>query len=118
MGRHIQYADLSVEEFRKRARLHVKARERRPQLTQLRQAAAPRPPKSRAEAYLVRFVRPVAPHCVVVVSSYCDWQREGRMTRRLDAPISEVAVWGCEECCQGSRALPTANDQRLRIDLR
>src|SRR5262249_7062013 len=25
MGRHIQYADLSVEEFRKRARLHVEA---------------------------------------------------------------------------------------------
>ena len=25
MGRHIQYADLSVEEFRKRARLHIKA---------------------------------------------------------------------------------------------
>jgi hypothetical protein len=32
----------------------------------------------------------------------------------LDALISEVSIWGCEECGQGSRTLPTANSEFLR----
>jgi len=40
--------------------------------------------------------------------------REDR-DRRLDTLISEVAVRGCEEGHQGSRTLPTANDEFLVI---
>ena len=32
----------------------------------------------------------------------------------LDALISEVSIWGCEECGPGSRTLPTANSEFLR----
>jgi hypothetical protein len=44
----------------------------------------------------------------------------GRTTREdrdwsLDTLISEVAVRGCEKRCQGSRTLPTPNDEFLLI---
>jgi hypothetical protein len=33
----------------------------------------------------------------------------------LDALISEMGIWGREECGEGSRTLPTANGKFLRI---
>jgi hypothetical protein len=35
--------------------------------------------------------------------------------RLLDALISKVGIWGREERCEGSRTLPTANDEFLRF---
>src|SRR6202035_3578666 len=50
------------------------------------------------------------------VSSYCGGQNATCKDHEwlLDALISEVSIWGCEERGQGSRTLPTANSEFLR----